>query len=220
MGIDNAKSKIVKVISDTRDSVTYAPMLCILFLGTRMRALQLTQGKGAPQQWVQTSMLGCAYCVLAQLIFVLIASVMMPEEAEKVPDPQTDPEQGEDPKPKKDPPADEGLTAGEKFIMKAISGVMQAGRFSAMIGLYGAAIAVCAGVMVMTPEDCMPKKEASKLWAKGPPPVSPALSCTMNLTIQFFAVFLGYEIFKVAYGFLKSTAFGISHRDMLEVVLT
>merc|ERR1719456_757962 len=47
-GVDNAKSAAVKALEMAKDSVTYAPMLCILFVGTRMRALQLTQNQGAP----------------------------------------------------------------------------------------------------------------------------------------------------------------------------
>merc|ERR550514_2559249 len=31
----------------------FAPMLCVLFIATRMRALQITQNKGAPQRYVQ-----------------------------------------------------------------------------------------------------------------------------------------------------------------------
>ena len=40
--------------------MTYAPMLCVLFIGTRMRAIQLTQGETEkyklPQPWVQGAM--------------------------------------------------------------------------------------------------------------------------------------------------------------------
>jgi len=38
------------------EAIKFAPMLCILFLGTFMRALQITAGKGAPQRWAQTFM--------------------------------------------------------------------------------------------------------------------------------------------------------------------
>merc|ERR1719482_367881 len=56
-------------------TVTYAPMLCVLFLGVRMRAIQLTQGETEkyklPQPWVQSCMYICTYCVLAQVVLVL-----------------------------------------------------------------------------------------------------------------------------------------------------
>merc|ERR1719321_2379402 len=34
-------------------TTVYCPMLAILFVGTRMRALRITDNKGAPQGWVQ-----------------------------------------------------------------------------------------------------------------------------------------------------------------------
>merc|ERR1719247_342323 len=72
---------------------------------------------------------------------------------------------------------------------------------------------------MMTPEECMPDGEKVD-WGKGPPPVSPALACTMNLTMQFFIVYLAYEIFKVAYGFIKTNPIGLLYKDKLELVQT
>ena len=34
----------------------FAPMLCVLFIATRMRALQISKNKGAPQGWAQDGM--------------------------------------------------------------------------------------------------------------------------------------------------------------------
>merc|ERR1719440_2019911 len=60
------------IMTSAATSVTFAPMLSVLFLGTRMRAIQLTQGEtekyGLPQPWVQTMMYACTYAVLAQVI--------------------------------------------------------------------------------------------------------------------------------------------------------
>jgi len=39
-----------------KEAIDFCPMLCILFLGTFMRALQITGGRGAPQRWAQTFM--------------------------------------------------------------------------------------------------------------------------------------------------------------------
>merc|ERR1719378_1626148 len=45
------------ILESACTTVTYAPMLCVLFLGTRMRAIQLSQGEtekyNLPQPWVQ-----------------------------------------------------------------------------------------------------------------------------------------------------------------------
>ena len=43
-------------IESAKSTVQFAPMLCILFVATRMRALQMTSSRGAPQGWVQDGM--------------------------------------------------------------------------------------------------------------------------------------------------------------------
>jgi len=42
-----------------------------------MRALQLTQGAGAPQEWVQLCMLICAYAVMVQAVLILLQPVFL-----------------------------------------------------------------------------------------------------------------------------------------------
>merc|ERR1719178_644915 len=68
-----------KIIEVACTTVTYAPMLCVLFIGTRMRAIQLTQGETEkyklPQPWVQSAMFICSYAVLCQVILVLVMPV-------------------------------------------------------------------------------------------------------------------------------------------------
>merc|ERR1719191_1124350 len=65
-------------------TVTYAPMMAILFLGARMRAIQLTQGQTEkyqlPQPWVQQSMFVCTYAVLAQVLLVLSIGIFAGQE--------------------------------------------------------------------------------------------------------------------------------------------
>merc|ERR1719160_1562954 len=65
-------------------TVTYAPMLSVLFLGVRMRAIQLSQGQTEkyqlPQPWVQTSMFVCTYAVLAQVLLVLMIGIFSGQE--------------------------------------------------------------------------------------------------------------------------------------------
>merc|ERR1719359_1095746 len=58
-------------------------MLSVLFLGVRMRAIQLSQGQTEkyklPQPWVQQAMYMCTYAVLAQVILVLVMPVFTGE---------------------------------------------------------------------------------------------------------------------------------------------
>merc|ERR1719453_2561046 len=70
---------IERIIEHATFTVAQAPMLCVLFLGTRMRAIQITGGQtekyGLPQWWVQGAMQVCAWSVLIQLIMVFILPV-------------------------------------------------------------------------------------------------------------------------------------------------
>merc|ERR1719262_1201087 len=72
-----------KIMETAATTVTYAPMLSVLFLGVRMRAIQLSQGQTEkyklPQPWVQQAMYMCTYAVLAQVILVLIAPIFSGE---------------------------------------------------------------------------------------------------------------------------------------------
>merc|ERR1719439_88011 len=46
---DQGSSTSVDTFKACMESVMFVPMMCALFLGTRMRALQLSRNKGAPQ---------------------------------------------------------------------------------------------------------------------------------------------------------------------------
>merc|ERR1719159_775882 len=50
-------------------------MLAILFVGTRMRALQLTNQKGAPQGWAQDGMYMATWSILLQFLMVLLVPI-------------------------------------------------------------------------------------------------------------------------------------------------
>ena len=46
----------------------FAPMLAVLFIGLRMRALQITDNRGSPQKWAQQGMFLCTYAILMQVL--------------------------------------------------------------------------------------------------------------------------------------------------------
>merc|ERR1719159_557677 len=68
----NAAAKALKHASET---VFYAPMACLLFVGFRMRVLQLTKGEGNPQDYVQVAMQSVAYAILGNTLLVLIVPI-------------------------------------------------------------------------------------------------------------------------------------------------
>ena len=57
-------------------------MLAILFVGTRMRALLLTDNRGAPQGWCQDGMYMATWALLIQFVMVLITPCASGEPAQ------------------------------------------------------------------------------------------------------------------------------------------
>merc|ERR1719178_290962 len=50
------------------DTLAMAPMLCVLFLAARMRALQMDPVGGNPQRWAQRCFYAASYSLIAQTI--------------------------------------------------------------------------------------------------------------------------------------------------------
>merc|ERR1719337_202005 len=66
---------VIAICEGAQKTVMFAPMLAILFVGTRMRALQLTKSKdgtipttAGPQPWVQDAMFLATWSVLAHFV--------------------------------------------------------------------------------------------------------------------------------------------------------
>jgi len=62
----------VEMFKSALDSIMFCPMLCALFVGTRMRALQLSHNLGAPQGWAQDCMMLATYAIFIDLVTVLV----------------------------------------------------------------------------------------------------------------------------------------------------
>jgi len=149
--------KVDKTFTLCRNTVSFAPMLCILFIGARMRALQLDPVNGNPQKWAQNCFYMCAYSVLVQVLIILLIPFAL------------------------NGTANEGETEGDVTFTidnPTVYAVMNAVRYAVMLAMYGGFTAVIYSV-------CVIKSKT------GPtPPVSPAMQCVMNLTIQFFFIYL------------------------------
>merc|ERR1712098_528904 len=57
----------IQTLEAARSNVEMSPMMCVLFLGTRMRALQITHNAGEPQGYVQNAMTFQVVCMCMQL---------------------------------------------------------------------------------------------------------------------------------------------------------
>ena len=56
-------------------------MLSILFVGTRMRALQMDPINGSPQRWAQNCFYMCAYALLVNTLLAILVPLVMNGEA-------------------------------------------------------------------------------------------------------------------------------------------
>merc|ERR1719183_1347920 len=66
--------KTVSVMNSAAVAVEFAPMLSILFLAARMRALQ---HDGQPQKWAQDCMFAATYAMCATTLLAMLAPVVM-----------------------------------------------------------------------------------------------------------------------------------------------
>jgi hypothetical protein len=151
--------KLNQILQMATNTVNFAPMLAILFIGARIRALQIDPKFGAPQAWAQNCFYLCAYSVLAQLSLVIIVPYALGGEVR----------QGTS-------EGDVTFELANPSLFFVLSGV----RYLLMLALYGGFTAVIVSVFLIEDKD---DPEAT-------PPISPAMQCVMNLTAQFFFVYL------------------------------
>jgi len=70
---DVVTQQTMETLENARIMVQFCPMLAIMFLTIRLRALQVTDMHGGPQLWAQSAMWICTASILAQLLFVCLA---------------------------------------------------------------------------------------------------------------------------------------------------
>merc|ERR1719181_346535 len=128
-------SKARDAIESAKSTVQFAPMLAVLFIATRMRALQMTDNKGAPQGWVQDGMYLATWSVLIQFIMCLV----MPFFTGKKFTPDS---------------LDGSTTTKESDNVQNFYGAWAVTivRYAALVALLGGIATVAVGVFIMTPE--------------------------------------------------------------------
>jgi len=153
-------TKVVGAFTMAKLTVNFAPMLCILFIGARMRALQMDPKNGNPQRWAQYCFYLCTYSVMVQCILVVAAPLLL-----------------------KDCVAKQGASEGDVVFEspnQSINMVMSAIRYVCLLCLYGGFTAVMVSVFIIEhPTD-----------VSLTPPISPAMQCVMFLTVQYFTIYL------------------------------
>lgn len=111
-------------------SVSFSPLLSILFVACRMRALQITQQQGSPQHWAQTCMYFCVFATALQAITCLILPVFTRGATHVDPDGNT------------------------VYDLKPMVGAycVTIVKYVALFCLHGATLGICASILLITPE--------------------------------------------------------------------
>merc|ERR1719453_1848005 len=107
-----------------------APVLCVLFVATRMRALQITQQLGSPPGWAQDCMLIAVFATCVQSVCCLVIPIFV----------------GSACKVDEDGNPDYDL---EPMIGAYAVAVV---KYVALMALHGSTVGVCIAVYAMTPE--------------------------------------------------------------------
>merc|ERR1719240_1825099 len=162
--VPHDSSALCKALKSASETMFYAPMVCLMFVGFRMRVLQLTKGTGNPQDWVRTSMQAVTYSILANTLMVMLIPLVTAKEV------KTDPETGV--------MENDGANPFESSALAITFNVI---RYVVFLGLYVGFAAVCVGVFLFKPP--------AGVWDGPIPPVSPAVACTMILSVTFFMVY-------------------------------
>merc|ERR1719313_1319516 len=126
-GTDLTK-KLAGVLQMCKNTVSFAPMLCILFIGARMRALQIDPINGNPQKWAQNCFFLCAYAVLVQLLLLMAIPLVLDGKLKA------------------------GATEGDvtfELANPTVYMVLNAVRYCAMLAVYGGFTAVIYSVCVI-----------------------------------------------------------------------
>mmetsp|Transcript_17186 Transcript_17186/g.37830 ORF Transcript_17186/g.37830 Transcript_17186/m.37830 type:complete len:588 (+) Transcript_17186:84-1847(+) len=159
---ETPKGKVESGLRAAAQTLTYGPMLCVLFIACRLRVEFLSDGKDQPQMWVQRCMYFVTFSVMLSTLVVLLIPVLTGK-----------------PMPLKPGTCDlekptEDTADGNPNLLIALSVT----RYVIMLGLYGGLAGIITGIHVYTPPGV---SDVTKL-----PAPAPAVMCTMILAVIFF----------------------------------
>ncbi|CAD7938163.1 unnamed protein product [Amoebophrya sp. A25] len=171
-------SSAVRAFDTARTAVLYAPMLAVLFLGCRLRALQLTNFSGAPQGYAQDCMYLATWTTIVQLFSSLILGFVAPAG---------DVYADEDGNVK----TEVNLAPGNPTASLMIKYFLEFMKYTCLLGAYGGAIGIGYAICTMTPQNADGKGHLFP-WGPVPEPIDPAesvKSATMPLATGSGGVF-------------------------------
>jgi hypothetical protein len=129
-------------IETAKTTVQFAPMISVLFIATRMRALQISDNKGSPQGWAQDGMYLCSWALLVQFLMCLLVPIFTKEKY--VSDGLDGPAKDHKKIDAKVPLTDYQIPGGH-YVVETI-------RYLALVALLGGIATVITSVFMITPE--------------------------------------------------------------------
>jgi len=117
-------------------SLSFAPLLGLLYVGARVRALQITQQEGSPQWWEQV----CVYLTVAAVIVQLLCCLCLPIFSGVAA--SVDPE---------------GNTIYDLRPLVCAYGVTLV-KYCALISLHGGVLGICVAIFSMTTENTLAER--------------------------------------------------------------
>merc|ERR1719421_436104 len=171
-------SKLTGALQGAILTMFFAPMLAILFIAARMRALQMDPLNGHPQWWAQNCFYACTYALLVQCILAIVIPLVVGGEVKKRKRTRTVRNaQGELEKVEYD---DQTGDVQYEVQHETIGKILEVLRWIVMACIYvGFSCVIYSVFTIQHP--------------KGPeytPPISVTMQCVINLTVQFFFVYL------------------------------
>merc|ERR1719265_1331128 len=157
-GIDS--SKLTGALQGAICTMFFAPMAAVLFIGARMRALQMDPINGAPQKWAQNCFYAVTYAIMLQCILAICVPLLLGGSIKK---------------------GDKGEGDVEYTVENKMLGTcLMVFRWFVMISVYLG----IAGVIWSVFDIQHPKGPQYT------PPISVTMQCVINLTFQFFICFI------------------------------
>merc|ERR1719160_2384747 len=135
-------------------------MMAVLFIGARMRALQMDPINGAPQKWAQNCFYACTYAVMIQCILAITIPLVLGGSVKK---------------------GDKGEGDVEYEVSnKMVGTILTICRYIVMFSLYlGIAAVIWSVFAIEHPQG-----------PQYTPPISVTMQCVINLTVQFFICYI------------------------------
>ncbi|CAD7954094.1 unnamed protein product [Amoebophrya sp. A120] len=152
-------SSVLRAFDTARGTVFFAPMLSVLFLGCRLRALQLTKTMGSPQGYAQDWMFLATWAIMGQVLLCFFLGLFAPGDS-------SDLKPDEDGNLQLPESADGGKPGIARYLMEGF-------RYLCMFSTYGAAIGICYAIYTMTPTNANGSGSLFP-WGPIPQPFDPA----------------------------------------------